>query len=96
MPNPSTFIQSGVKLVTTAGTQETLAASSTPCNEVVIQALAANIGMVYVGGANIAAGEGVELDAREGLSLDIDDLLKVWVDVEMDGEGVSFVYIGGT
>ena len=95
MADPSIFITSDVKTVTLAGTQETLVAASTPCNKVILQALAANGGMIYVGGSDIAAGEGHELDARETLTLDIDDAFKVWVDTSNSGDKVSFIILGG-
>ena len=96
MANPSTFITDGVKTVATAGTQETLVSGSTPCNEVIIQALATNASDVFIGGSTIAAGRGVALGAGEVLTLGLDDAFKVWVDVTVNGQGVSYITLGGT
>ena len=95
MPNPNTNLISGNRNVTTAGTQVTLVTASIPCREVVIQAKATNTDYIYVGGSDIAAGDGVQLDAREGLTLDVDDAFKVWIDAGVSGEGVTYIILGG-
>lgn len=96
MDNPNTNIVSGSRVVTAAGTQVTLTAASIPCREVVIQAKAANTDFIYVGGSDIAAGAGIQLDAREGVTINIDDAFKVWIDAGVNGEGVTYIILGGT
>ena len=95
MNGPNTNISSGSRDVAVAGTQVTLVAASTPCREVIIQAKAANTDFIYVGGSDIAAGAGVQLDAREAVTLDIHDAFAVRIDAGVSGEGVTYIILGG-
>lgn len=88
-------IGDGIKAVTTAGTRETLA-GSTACKKVDITALTANTGIVVVGGATVVAAagtrRGIPLSADSTYSLEIDNLADVYLDVTVNGEGVSYAY----
>ena len=86
-------ISDGSKAVTTAGSEVTLVASSTACRSVTIQAKRANTGYIYVGGATVASTSGVELSPGDSISLNIDDLVKVYIDSSVNGEGVQFTYL---
>lgn len=86
----------GRKTVTTAGTREALAAS-TAAKWVAITALDDNGGAVVVGGAStvvaaLASRRGTPLMAGEDLTLPVSDLADVGLDVEVSGDGVSFIY----
>ena len=85
---------SGKKTVTTAGTQEALAAN-TPVNcPVAIKALAANTGVVYVGDENVSSSTGFELSAGEVIILDaLANLASLWVDSAVNGEGVCWLLL---
>lgn len=86
----------GRKTVSSAGTAEALVASSTPCKRVHVQGLEANTGTVVVGGSTVVATSGtrrgIALVAGQAVTIQIDDLAKVYVDAVVTGEGVSFVY----
>lgn len=94
-----TGIADGKKTITTAGTAETLVASSTPCKRVTIQAYASNAQRVAIGGSTVDAsatagtGRGIVLAPDESFSLDIDDLVDIYLDVLGNGEGVRFTYL---
>lgn len=85
----------GNKNVTTAGTDEALAGSTT-CKWVVVQAQTDNTGFIAVGGsgvdATVATGTGVLLAAGQSVTLLVDDLADVFIDSTVNGEGVRFNY----
>lgn len=89
-------IGDGLKLVTTAGTRETLAAS-TAIHSVTITAKQTNTGTVVVGGSTVVAASGatrrgVPLNAGDSITIDIDNLSKIYLDVTVNGEGVTYTY----
>lgn len=90
--NPLTGIASGQKTVTSAGTAEALA-GSTACKSVTIKALHDNTNMVYVGTSTVDSTNGFVLDAGETVSMDIDNLADVYIDVDTNSEGVSYIYV---
>jgi len=89
LDSPNT-VTNGQKTVTTAGTAEALAAS-TACLSVTVKALSTNTGNVYVGGAAVAAANGYIIQSGESISLDIDNLADIYLDVDVNGEGVSYL-----
>jgi len=84
-------VYNGVKAVTTATTRESLAASQAILSGVTIKALSANTGTVYVGGATVAAANGFPLLAGESVFLEVANLATVYLDVSVNGEGVSYI-----
>jgi len=91
-----TGIGHGVKTVTTAGTDVALAASTT-AKVVIIQAQTDNTNAIAVGAsgvdATIATGSGVILYAGDSITLEIDDLVDVFIDSLVNGEGVRYTYL---
>lgn len=87
--------QSGVKLVTTAGTQVPLVATSQVVNgPVAIKAIWNNSDVVYVGGSDVASTNGFELSAKEEIIIPfVGDLINIWIDSAMDGEGVTWLVL---
>ena len=85
--------QSGRKTVTTAGTQERLVAASQIVNgPVAIKAIWNNSDIVYVGGSDVSSANGYELSAKEEIIIPfVGDLINIWVDVGVDGEGVTWL-----
>lgn len=90
----------GKKTITTAGTAEALVSNSTPCKTVTIQALLSNTGKVYVGTSSVSSTTyGVVLSAGETFSLSNEghdsriDLSTIYIDVDTNGEGVTFFYM---
>lgn len=92
--SPAT-IGHGVKNVTTAGTDEALAAS-TACKSVTIMAKTTNTGVIAVGttgvDATVGSGSGVLLFAGDTISLNIANLSTVFIDSTVNGEGVRYTY----
>lgn len=85
----------GSKAVAAAGTEEKLSATSVAIQSITIQAKRANTGFVYVGGTGISSTEGISLDAGEMCSFSVaedgvDEPGDIWIDVDTNGEGVTF------
>ena len=84
---------SGQKLVATAGTAEALVASTRRVKRVQIVALSSNTKPVYVGGSDVASTTNGGLAASGSISLEAEgwmDLNGIYVDADVDGEGVDF------
>lgn len=92
----NTGIGDGRKEVAVAGTPEPLVASSTPCTKVNIMAEKNNTGIIVVGGSSVDAAEatrtGIPLDAGQSHTMEIDDLVKIYLDATVSTEGVTFNY----
>lgn len=90
-----TGIANGRKTVTSAGTAEALA-GSTSCKHVDITAETDNTGIVVVGGSGVIAAlgtrQGTPLLAGDTYSIDIDNLADLFLDVTVSGDGVTFSY----
>jgi hypothetical protein len=86
----------GRKVVATAATAEALVATSTPVQTVIITAETDNTGVIVVGNASVVAAlatrKGTPLAAGESVSMNIDDLNKVYLDTTVNGDGVTFTY----
>lgn len=86
---------SGSKTVAVVGTPEALAAS-TAITKVDVTALSSNTDTIVVGDATVDATlvsrTGTPLEPGDTVTITIDDLAKVFVDVLVAGEGVSFNY----
>lgn len=83
------------KTVATSGTQEALSASKIYCKQLIIQALLANTGLIAVGDANVDyATQRCASILAAGNTITLTDvyLNDVYVDVQTNGEGVSFTY----
>lgn len=85
--------------ITTAGTPQPLMSSSTPCVEVLIQVFRANTGGVYIGGLGMASQTGIYLSPPPSssaqpvdITLSAQNLNQIWVDSDVSGEGVKFLY----
>lgn len=81
----------GQKTVTTAGTELVLASSQALQSGVTIKALHANTGMVYVGKDPVTSSTGFVLDAGESIFVEVDNLADIYIDVSVNGEGVSYI-----
>ena len=89
---PFSITGSGVKVVTTAGTRVALA-STTSIKSVTVKAKLGNTGLIYIGSSAVTSANGFQLAASETISLDIDDLAKVYIDSAVNLEGVTFIYL---
>ena len=85
----------GQDTVTTAGSAEPLngGTSLTLPNgaELAVRANSGNGGDVFVGDSNVESTNGFILGAGESVSLAIEDVSSVYIDVETNGEGVSWI-----
>lgn len=90
-----TGIGDGRKVVTSAGTAEALAGSTT-CKRVILSALFENTGIVVVGTSTVVAASGTRrgmpLNPADTIEIDIDNLADIFLDVTVSGEGVSYIY----
>lgn len=88
-------ISNGRKVVTTAGTAVTLA-SSTTCRKVDIVAETDNTGYVVVGGSSVVASlstrQGVPLGPGDTYTVYVTNLVNVYLDSTVSGDGVTFTY----
>ena len=87
------FIGDGSKVVTSAGTRETLSDNVTACWKVLITAKRGNTNRVWVGGATVAVDRGKPLVPLQQIWLEVDDLKKIYIDVDTNGEGVDYLYL---
>lgn len=93
-PEIPAIIEGGRKVVSTAGTPETLVAATSTAMYVLITAVSTNTGVVVVGGSTVIATatqlQDTPLSAGDVAVLSIDNLIKVYIDVQYSGEGVTF------
>lgn len=89
--SPST-LSDGTKSVTTAGTAVALATATT-CKEVIITANVGNSGYIYIGSSSVSSTQFMKkILAGEEFSIAIDDLSKIYLDCDVNGEGVTYGY----
>lgn len=91
-----TSIGTGRDTVTTAGTREQMAAQA--CNVVILTAETDNTGIVVVGDvgvvASLATRQGTPLNVGESVVLSVTNLNKLYLDVTVSGDGVTFLWLG--
>lgn len=87
---PNSSILHGQKTVATAGSAEALA-GSTSSRWVIIKALIGNTDNVFVGDSDVTSANGYILTPGEAIGLDVNNLATVYLDVAVNGEGVSFI-----
>jgi hypothetical protein len=87
---------SGQTTVTTAGTEVILNADQA-CNAVLIKAITANTGIMYVGndGANaVSSTTGYPLSSGEApIVLEVKNLNQIYVDASVNGEKVAWIVL---
>lgn len=91
------------KSVTSAGTRVQLSTDTTiRSGYIVIQALPANTGKIYVGGTGVTSANGVSLDAKACFVMNAETskfgnrifrLSDIYIDSSENGEGVSITYM---
>jgi len=89
---PTTIYNNHVN-VSTAGTRVQLTSTSTTIQRVTIKANEDNVGNIFVGNSNVDSSNGIVISAGESVDIMIDNLNKVYIDSETDGDGIS--YVGG-
>lgn len=88
----ATSLGDGAKTVTTAGTRVQLSAISVPTLRITVRANSANTGYVYVGGSTVSSTSGIYLGPQDSLLLAVGNLNAVYIDADVNGEGVKFTY----
>jgi hypothetical protein len=83
----------GTKTVTTAGVAVPIVAVTTPCFSVVIEALDSNAGFIYVGDSGVTSANGSALDAGESVTMDVENLLPIYLNASVSLDGVRFTYL---
>lgn len=87
---------SGQKVVAAAGTAEALG-SQVINGPLMVKALLANTNNAYIGNdgaGDVTSANGLELDAGEVVVFDfVGDLASLWLDVDTNGEGVSWIVL---
>lgn len=84
-------LYSGVKTVTTPGTEVALAASQALLSGVTLKATATNTGAIFVGPNGVSSATGFPLLAGEILFVETSNLANVYIDAEVGGEGVAYL-----
>lgn len=90
-PFVPTSVGNGHKTVTTAGTRVQLA--NIACKAVSIAAKADNTGKMYLGDSSVDATNGRILEPGESIDIAIDNLNRFYLDSEVDGEGISALWV---
>ena len=91
-------IVDGTKTITTAGTAVQITATATPCKKVWLNADLGNTNPVVVGGSTVDATAGsmrgiILIPANPPVEIEIDDLSKLYVDAQTNGDEICFVYV---
>ena len=89
-------LTNGTVTLTTAGTPVRVAATSTKCNSYLIQAVKANAGIVYFGGAGVTSSNGTALNAGDSISwfpagsASVYDLSTIWLVGDTNGDKATY------
>ena len=90
------LVTSSRRVVTTAGTAVTLTAAATDARRVDITAETDNTGKIAVGGSTVVAAEGTQqgviLEPGQTYTLHFTDLVRIFIDSTVNGDGVTFTY----
>jgi hypothetical protein len=96
MPQPYSNFKDSNAALTSAGTRQQLA-GPTPCGKVTITAGENNAGNIVIGGPTVVGAiigrSGSALPPLNSITLEIDDLSKVWFDGTNTGDTVSYSYL---
>jgi hypothetical protein len=92
-PFSSSSIVCGNKTVTNAGTRVQLSSTTVPCSSVIVVGKAANSGTVWIGCSLIAAGSGLPILPLQERTIKVDNLQKVWIDADTNGDGITYLYL---
>ncbi len=87
-----TRITPGKAVIASSNVAVALSSGLQGCIKIDITALDTNAGPVYIGGPGITAAQGVQLSPTQKLTLDVDNVNKVYLIGAGVGDGVSFSY----
>lgn len=78
--------------VTTSGTRVQLPNYS--CKELTLIGLSSNTGSIFIGGSDVSSTVyGVELSAKDSITIAVNNTNLIYIDSSVNGEGVSYVTI---
>jgi hypothetical protein len=86
-PTPPITLYSNTVPVPTAGTPVAIA-GSVSIKRITLKAYGTNTGKIYVGDSTT---QYLELEAGESIDINIDNLSKVWIDADVNAEGVTYI-----
>jgi len=86
-------IGNGNFTVTNSGTAVQISVASVACSYVVLVGNSTNTGSLWVGGSTVTVGNGLPLLALQTQRLDINNLNKVYVNADANGESGTYVYV---
>ena len=89
---PATTRKGGKQTVNNIGTAVALIGTHTVCTSVIVKALHANAGEIYVGDSTVGSATGYILQKDEWVSFSADDVNDVYIDRNAGTQGVSFLY----
>lgn len=94
IPGTFTVITTSLKTVAASGTAEPLVGIATPAKLVEITGLPTNAGNAYIGDSTVDAttNPGIVLSPGQVYGITISNIANIYVDVDTNGEGVSFNY----
>lgn len=92
-----TGIGNGRGICDAAGTANQITTTTTPCKVIVFTAETNNTGAVVLGGSTtvdetIGTRSGTPLFAGDSMTMEIDDISKVYIDANVTGDGCTFTY----
>jgi len=92
LPNAPDDIQEGFEDVAVAGTAEQLNGGTPLVIErgVLIKAKSANGGLIFIGSSTVDLNNGVELNPNESVFIPTNDVSKIYIDTDNNGDGVKW------
>lgn len=90
MSNPGNVL-TGVRTITTPGTELVLSDDGELRVGVTVKALATNSDVIFIGAASVDSTNGFQLSAGEQIFVTVTNLNQIYVDVTVGGEGVSYI-----
>lgn len=87
---------SGQKTITAAGTAERLSTGQVVNGSVMVKALPANTGNIYVGNVSgdVASSNGMVLEPGDVIIFNhVGDLREIWIDSAVNSEGVAWLLL---
>jgi len=88
---PTTVVHGKTTIGTASSGEAVLGSSTALLSGVTIKALSANTGLVYVGKTGMATSTGFELNAKESVFIEVDNIADIFIIVAVDAEGVTYV-----
>jgi hypothetical protein len=93
-----TVFKDGKATLAAAGTRQQLSTTSVPCAKLTITAGVSNAGTITIGGSTVVGADdstksGTILEALGSITLEIDDLSKVWFDGTNTGDTIAYSYL---